>query len=51
MNSTALKVIKIAVSVASVGVTLATSYFADKELDNKVAKKVAEQLAKAGKES
>lgn len=51
MNSKALKVIKIAVSVASVGVTLATSYFADKDLDNKVAKKVAEQLSKSGKES
>lgn len=51
MNSQALKAIKIAVSVASIGVTLATSYFADKELENKVAKKVAEQLAKVGKES
>lgn len=51
MNSKALKAIKIAVSVASIGVTLATSYFADKELENKVAKKVAEQLAKTGKES
>lgn len=52
MNTTALKVIKIAVSVVGIGVTLATNYFADKDLDNKVAQKVAEALAKtSGKDA
>lgn len=47
MNEKTLKVIKLGVTVASIGITLATNYFADKELDDKVAKKVAEALAKA----
>lgn len=47
MNVNLIKVAKIAVSVGSIAVSLATSYFADKELDNKIAKKVAEELAKA----
>ena len=47
MNANLIKVAKIAVSVASIGVSIATSYFAERELDNKIAKKVAEQLAKA----
>lgn len=52
MSGTALKVIKIVVSVASIGVGLASNYFADKELDKKVADKVAEAFAKsAAKES
>ena len=38
------KVIKIAVTVVGVGVTLAQSYIAGKELDQKVAEKVAEAL-------
>ena len=46
MNTKVLKVAKILVSVASIGVSLAASYFADKDLDDKVAKKVAETLAK-----
>lgn len=40
------KVIKAVVALAGVGVTLATNYFADKDLDEKVSKKVAEALAK-----
>lgn len=40
-----MKVAKVLVSVASVGVSLATSWFAEKDLDDKVAKKVAEALA------
>ena len=47
MNGTVLKIAKIVVSVASIGVTLATSYFAGKELDAKVAEKVAEALNQA----
>lgn len=47
MNTKALKIIKIAVSVASIGVTFAANYFADKDLDDKVTKKVTEALAKA----
>lgn len=47
MNGTVLKVAKIVLGLASIGVTLATSYFADKELDAKVATKVAEALTKA----
>lgn len=51
MTFNALKVAKIVVSVASIGVSIAANYFADKELDDKVAKKVAEALAKkAGEE-
>lgn len=46
------KVAKIAVSVAGVGVTLVTNYFDKKDLDEKVASKVAEAMADAaGKES
>ena len=44
MNINVQKVIKVAVAVAGVGVTLAQSYFAAKELDQKVAEKVAEAL-------
>lgn len=46
MNAKVAKWIKLGVSVVGVGVTLATNYFADKDLDSKVAKKVAEELAK-----
>lgn len=51
MKPATLKIIKVAVSVISVGVTLATNYFADKDLDAKVAKKVAEALAETTKEA
>lgn len=44
MKIDAGKVIKIAVSVASIGLTLVTNYLAEKNLDEKVAKKVAEAL-------
>lgn len=39
-----LKIVKVAVSVAGVGLALAQNYFADKDLDDKVTKKVAEAL-------
>ena len=45
MNEKALKVIKWVVPIASIGVTLATNYLSNKELDSKVAKKVSEALA------
>lgn len=41
------KVIKAAVVVAGVGVSLAQSYFAEKDLDKKVTEKVAEALKNA----
>ena len=50
MKNNVLKAVKIAVAVAGVGVTLASNYFADKDLDSKVAKKVGEALAKANGE-
>lgn len=52
MNTNLLKVVKVVVAVAGVGVTLASNYLEDKELDTKVAKKVGEALANMnGKES
>ena len=52
MNVKMLKVVKALVPVASIAVTLAANYFADKDLDEKVGKKVAEALAKSnGEES
>ena len=45
MNATALKIVKIVVPVASAAVTLAANYLSNKELDEKVAKKVSEALA------
>lgn len=44
MNTNLLKGIKIGIAVIGVGVSLAQAYFADKDLDDKVAKKVAEAL-------
>ena len=41
MKIDAMKIVKVAVAVAGVGVTLAQAYFANKDLDNKVAKKPA----------
>lgn len=52
MNSKALKIVKVIVPVASAAVALASSYLSQKELDEKVAKKVSEVLAEtAAKES
>lgn len=46
------KVVKGLVTVAGIGVSLASSYFSDKELDAKVDKKIAEALAEqAGKDA
>jgi hypothetical protein len=50
MNEKMLKAVKVLVPVASIAVTLATNYFADKDLDEKVGKKVAEALAKTNGE-
>ena len=50
MNGTLLKIVKVVVPVASIGVTLASSYLANKDLDDKVSKKVSEALAKTGGE-
>lgn len=44
MNDKLLKVVKVIVPVVGAAVTLATSYLSNKELDEKVAKKVAEAL-------
>ena len=44
MKFDALKAIKIAALVVGVGVSIAQSYVADKELDAKVAEKLAEAL-------
>lgn len=44
MNLNWGKIVKVVVPVASVAVTAATSYLSNKELDEKVAKKVAEAL-------
>ena len=45
MNPNAIKGLKIVVSLVGVGVTLASNYFADKDLNDKVAKKVAEAMS------
>lgn len=45
MNPIVMKVTKIAVKVLGVAVPIAASYFADKELDEKNAKKAAEAVA------
>jgi hypothetical protein len=45
MNPIVMKVTKIAVKVLGVAVPIAASYFADKELDEKIAKKAAEAVA------
>ena len=52
MNEKLLKIVKVVVPIASIGVTLAANYLSDKELDSKVAKKVSEALANSnGEES
>lgn len=50
MKEKVLKVAKLVVPVASIGVTLAANYLSNKELDDKVAKKVSEALAKTVEE-
>lgn len=45
INPTVIKVAKIALSVIGVGATLATNYFESKELDAKIAEKVAKAFA------
>lgn len=51
-NEKLMKALKAVIPVASIAATLATSWLKDKELDEKVAQKVAENLAKAnGEES
>lgn len=45
MKPNVIKGLKIVVSLAGVGVTLASNYFADKDLNDKVAKKVAEAMS------
>ena len=45
MKPKVMTIAKIAVKVIGVAATLATSYFADKELDEKIAKKAAEAVA------
>lgn len=47
MNNKLMKAIKIIVPVVSVGVTLATNYLADKNLEDKISKKVSEALTKS----
>lgn len=49
MNSTVMKVTKVAVKVLGVAVPIVANYFADKELDEKIAKKAAEAVANAMK--
>lgn len=44
MKIDAMKVIKVVVTVAGVGVSLAQAYLADKDLKKKVAEEVAEAL-------
>ena len=51
MNPAVLKVLKIVVPVASILVTGVSNYVSNKELDEKVAKKVSEALANMAKES
>lgn len=46
MKVNVMNVVKIGVSVLSVGVAIAQNYLNEKELDKKVAEKVAEALQK-----
>lgn len=46
MNEKLMKIVKVVVPVASIGVTLAANYLSGKELDEKVSAKVAEALSK-----
>lgn len=49
LNPTVMKGLKIAVNVASVAVPLAAKYFANKDMDETIAKKTAEAVAEAMK--
>ena len=49
MNPVVFKVAKIAIQVASLGVSLAASFLSKKELDNQITEKVAEAIAKSTK--
>lgn len=52
MKDTVMKIAKVALPIVGIAVTVATNYFADRDLDDKVANKVSEALAKsADKES
>jgi hypothetical protein len=52
MKDKAMKVARILIPVASLAATIASGWLKDKEFDEKVAAKVAENLAKAnGEES
>ena len=51
MNKKVMNVIKVGVTVLGVGATLAQTYFEKKDLDAKVAEKVAEALNKKAGES
>lgn len=44
MNENTTKIIKIGLTIASIGVSLAASFIGEKELDKKVADKVAEAM-------
>lgn len=46
MKANVMNIVKIGVAVLSVGVGIAQNYLNEKELDKKVAEKVAEALAK-----
>ena len=50
MNAKVLKIAKIAVSVIGMGVTLASAYLSEKDLDERVSKEVLKAL-KENKES
>lgn len=45
MNTNVMKVLKIVAPVATIATTLLTSFVGEKNLDEKVAKKVAEAMA------
>lgn len=49
MSPTVFKIVKIVVQVASIGVSLATTYLSKKEIDGQIAKKVAEAIADSAK--
>lgn len=49
MNPTVFKVGKIVVKVLTIAVPAVSSYFASKELDEKITKKVAEAIANQNK--
>lgn len=51
MKPNVLTIIKLGVSILSVGVTIATSIIAKKEMDLTIAEKVAEAIAHAKGES